>query len=93
MKAGLKIYVLHISGKRMIGQGTDGLSWGNLTQGVMVGQNFLEFSPLEKTALEQSPMLLEMIRDWFPGKPLEVLQPKDWAEKGHDIQGWNRVDT
>jgi hypothetical protein len=45
MMAGLKIYVIHISGKRMIGHGTDGLSRGNLTEGVMAGQNFLECFP------------------------------------------------
>jgi hypothetical protein len=91
MTAGLEIYVIHISGKRMIGHGTNGLSRGNLTEGVMVGMNFLEFFPLEKTALEQSPELLETIRNWFPGEPLEVLHPAaDWFEKGHDIRGWKR---
>jgi hypothetical protein len=51
----------------------------------MAGQNFLEFIPLEKTTLGQLPKLLEMIRNWFPGEPLEVPQPGDWYQKGNDI--------
>jgi hypothetical protein len=90
MTAGLKIYVIHISGKRMIGHGTDGLSRGNLTEGVMAGQNFLDFFPLEQTVLDRSPDVLRTIRCWFPGEPLEVLTPKDWYQKGHDLRGWKR---
>jgi hypothetical protein len=29
-----------------------------------------------------------MIRNWFPGEPLEVPQPGDWYQKGNDIWGW-----
>ncbi len=59
MTAGLRIHVIHISGKRMIGHGADGLSRGNLTEGVMAGQNFLDFFPLERPVLDRSPILLD----------------------------------
>jgi hypothetical protein len=72
----------------MIVYGMYGLLRGNLTEGVIADQNFLEFFPLEQTALERLPDLLETIQRWFPGEPLEVLSPNDWYQKGHDIRGW-----
>jgi hypothetical protein len=51
------IHVIHVAGTRMIGQGSDGLSRGNLTEGVMTGQSMLSYVPLGKTALERAPAL------------------------------------
>jgi hypothetical protein len=39
----MTIHVIHISGKRMIAQGTDGCSRGSLMEGVMVGADMLMF--------------------------------------------------
>jgi hypothetical protein len=48
----LIIHLIHVSGKRMIAQGTDGCSRGVLMEGVMAGQDMLSFVDLAKTAIE-----------------------------------------
>ena len=52
---GAKIYFIHVSGKQMIEQGTDGLSRGQLTEGVMRGISMQSFIPLNENVLERSP--------------------------------------
>jgi hypothetical protein len=84
LHGGLFIHVLWIAGTRMIEQGTDGLSRGDLNSGVMAGKAFLSFIPLNQGALELSPGLAEWIRKLFPGRASwEVLSPNGWFEKGH----------
>lgn len=58
MVFGTKIHIIHVAGKRMIEQGTDGLSRGCLTDGVMIGQVMTSFIPLHQHAVERSPTLL-----------------------------------
>ena len=45
------LHLVHVSGTRMIGQGSDGLSRGNLTEGVMMGQSMISHVPLGLSAL------------------------------------------
>ena len=52
-----KIYIFHVSGKRMIAQGSDGLLRGNFSEGSMKGKNILEYIPFNGNALERSPLL------------------------------------
>ena len=49
---GILIHVVHVSGKRMIAQGTDGLSRGQLGEGVMEGLDMLDFVPLHLSAAD-----------------------------------------
>ena len=73
--------LVHVSGERMKWQGTDGLSRGNLLEGVMKGENMLTYVPLHLSALERSPRLLSWIKSWIEipeAPPLEVLKPEDW---------------
>ena len=83
---GIQIHVIHVSGKRMIAQGTDGLSRGQLDEGVMSGTDMLEFVPLHLTALQRSPTLKNWITSWA-GSALETLTSSGWFERGHDITG------
>jgi hypothetical protein len=78
------IHVVHVAGTRMIGQGSDGLSRGNLMEGVMTGQSMLSYVPLGKSALERSPSLLTWIQSWA-GDQLELLTPKDWFIRGQGL--------
>jgi hypothetical protein len=55
---GLFLHVIHVLGKRMIAQGTDGCSRGVRLEGVMAGKDVLSFVDLGKSALERSPALL-----------------------------------
>ena len=95
MKCSCKIHFIHVSGTRMIAQGTDGLSRGDLNEGVMSGREFKAFIPLHRGALERSPLLLNWLTSWITchnGLPPESLQPLDWYEKGQDIVGWTEQE-
>jgi hypothetical protein len=89
MVFGTRIHIVHVAGTRMIEQGTDGLSRGCLTEGVMVGQGMTSFVPLHLHALEWSHSLLPWLQDGLGvgEHTLEPLTPEDWYEKGQDISG------
>lgn len=55
----------------MISQGTDGLSRGDLSSGVMQGEDFLKFLPFNETALEQQKDLKSKVRSW-------LVKPEEW---------------
>ena len=79
-----KLHFIHVAGTRMIAQGSDGLSRGNLSEGVMRGTEMSSFIPLNESALERSSTLKHWIESWATGD-LEFLSPKDWFLRGHDI--------
>ena len=83
----LILHVVHVSGTRMIAQGTDGCSRGVLLEGVMSGQSMLSFVDLDKTAVERSPELLPWIRSWCGKRDLNPLTPEEWFVEGHGIVG------
>ncbi len=80
---GVKVHIIHISGKRMIQQGTDGLSRGDLTEGVMAGGDMLSFLPLSQGAMEIQPNLLEWIQRWTGSPKMKVLTEMEWFYHGH----------
>jgi hypothetical protein len=82
------LHLVHVAGTRMIGQGSDGLSRGNLTEGVMLGRTMTSYVPLSDTALERSTGLEMWIRSWA-GSDLEVLSPRDWFSRGQGIAGYS----
>ena len=84
-----RIHFVHVAGKRMIVQGADGLSRGNLTEGVMGGWSMGDFIPLHLNALERSVTLEAWIRSWCDNAKhqAEVLKPEGWFERGHDLAG------
>jgi hypothetical protein len=58
MKNAMTIHVVHVSGKRMIPQGTDGLSCADHSGGVMQGRSMMEFIPLHRDPpLSRKPKL------------------------------------
>jgi hypothetical protein len=67
-----------IAGTCMIWQGTDGLSRGNLTAGVMAGEHFLNYVPLNKTAFQRQAPVQEWISGAFPGEHWEGLSVEGW---------------
>jgi hypothetical protein len=84
LHGGLFIHMLWIAGTRMIEQGTDGLSRGDFSSGVMAGKNFLALLPLNKGALDLSRGISTWIHEFLPGQlKWEVLTPQDWFTKGH----------
>jgi hypothetical protein len=71
----------------MIEQGTDGLSRGDLTEGVIAGRSILDFVPLNKSALVCQPGLIPRLQSWIPASNPKFLQTPDWFNVGHGIQG------
>jgi len=86
------IHFVHVAGKRMISQGTDGLSRGLCAEGAMGGKDFLSYVPLHLSALEREPEgLREWVESWFTQhKSPNWLSPEDWFDGGHtsDFSVW-----
>ena len=88
-----KIHFIHVAGTRMIAQGSDGLSRGNVSEGVMRGTPMADFIPLNETALERSSTLKEWLQTWTTDE-LEFLEPRDWFIRGQDIvEGEREINT
>jgi hypothetical protein len=89
LEFGAKILVVHVAGTRMIAQGTDGVSRGQLKEGVSIGEDILAHIPLNESALDRSPDLknwLESVTLDGDNRPMaEFLSPTDWFERGHDL--------
>ena len=83
MHDGCKIRIIHVAGTRMQSQGTDGLSRGNLSTGIMGGSDMLSYIPIHLSPLERSPTLKPWIIGWT-SKHVEFLKVEDWFTRGHD---------
>ena len=86
-KHGIRIHIFHVAGTRMIAQGTDGVSRGFLGEGIMAGNSMLSFIPIHLSALDRCESLGPWIRSWTT-PDLICLDPPDWFDVGHDIDGW-----
>ena len=64
----LFVHLVWISGKRMMEQGIDGVSRGNLDKGALAGNPFLLYVPLNKTVLEKIPDLKLWVEGIFDFK-------------------------
>ncbi|KAL7555953.1 hypothetical protein ACA910_015251 [Epithemia clementina (nom. ined.)] len=80
MKGRAFIHIVWVSGKRMIDQGTDGLSRWDLTNRVMCGEDMLSFVQIHLTAIkQQSSSVTELVNSCFTSEePLRRLAPQDW---------------
>ncbi|KAL7575063.1 hypothetical protein ACA910_000434 [Epithemia clementina (nom. ined.)] len=84
------IPIVWIAGRKMIDQGTDGLSRADLTNGVMRGTCMLEFIPLAKTAMEQQKDKLNNFLRFVLGQDmglLHLLTPEEWYTRYMDKDG------
>ena len=93
MKYLCSVNIVHVSGTRMIAQGTDGLSRGDLLEGVLKGEKMMTFIPLHVSAIEREPTLRDWISTWAGAgrndDDLKFLVPEDWFVRGHDIAGYS----
>jgi hypothetical protein len=78
LHSGWKIHVIHIAGTRMISQGIDGLSQGDMLTGAMGGADMLTFIPLALTAVERQPELTEWVDSWWGTVNNSWLTPEVW---------------
>ena len=72
----------------MIEQGTDGLSRGNLFEGVLTGKDMMSFIPINLSAIERQIEVLSWIRKWTGLKLLEPLTPRDWIWRGQGLSDY-----
>ena len=90
MNFGCLLHLWHIAGTRMIAQGADGLSRGNLQEGVMSGKLMNSFVPLHLSPLERCNKLVGWIRKWAEVKGLDkrrlkILDVEGWFTRGQDM--------
>ena len=65
MAGDLILHVIHISGRRMIECGVNGLSRGMTNEGVMKETSMLHYLPMYSSAIERSNGLLSLITTWW----------------------------
>jgi len=78
----VKIHIVHVAGTRMITQGTNGLSQGELTEGVMSGKSTLSFIPLGISVISRQPSIVGWLTSWVPAGKLTLLGMSDWTTTG-----------
>jgi hypothetical protein len=83
MEHDMIIHVVHVSGKRMIAQGTDGLSRADHSEGVMQGKPMIDFIPLHQDPLEREPRLKPWLESVTKNLDAEFLSPEGWFDNGH----------
>ena len=71
------VRVIWVAGTRMILQGTDSLSRGDLCSGVMAGDPFLDHIPLAQSVLDIQPDLVPWFLKHLP-RSWKLLEPQDW---------------
>ena len=82
--------VVHVSGKRMILTGIDGVSRGDMNAGVMAGADMLSYVPLHLSLLQRSPSLRGWLKEWIGYGGL-FLEASDWPRKhlNHGTYVWS----
>ena len=93
MKYSCSVQIIHVAGTRMIKQGTDGLSRGDLLEGVLKGKTMLSFVPLHLGANDVDSNLKTWVNSWackLGNQCVEWLEAEDWYCRGHDIQGFRK---
>jgi hypothetical protein len=83
MDHNLIIHVVHVSGKRMIDQGTDGLSRADHSQGVVMGRDIHHWVPLNESAFVWSKHLETWLAKAIGGLGFTTLSPEGWFTTGH----------
>ena len=83
IKHDLLLRVVHVSGKRMIAQGTNGLSRADYSEGVMRGIDMKAFIPLHLNALEREHRLKPWLQQITQGLDPTFLSPEGWFLEGH----------
>jgi hypothetical protein len=82
MSGDIALHVIHIAGTRMIAEGTDGLSRGQFSTGVMAGKDILLYIPLHLDAVTRQPSLYAWVTMWHPSPNPRWLTPEHWFDIG-----------
>jgi hypothetical protein len=90
LQIGFILHIVHISGTRMIAEGTDGLSRGELQLGGFLEEE-TQVVPLHLDPVARSNDFKEWVSSWFElaGTPMRFAQPIDWPYNAHQPgAGW-----
>ena len=93
MKYHCSVQLIHVAGTRMIKQGTDGFSRGDLLEGVLKGMTMMSFVPLHLGASDAEASFKIWVNSWagkLGNQSVEWLEAEDWFERGHDLKGFRR---
>lgn len=83
MEHQISLHVVHVSGKRMIQQGTDGLSRADHSMGSMQGIPIRKFVPLHLNCLEREPSVRRWWNEILSGLNFQWLTPEGWFREAH----------
>jgi hypothetical protein len=86
MEGQLILHVIHVAGTRMIEEGADGGSRGDLTQGAMARRPILDYVPLHLSALNRCPQLKGWVRSWWNPDlgDLKTLTAEGWYDEAQN---------
>jgi hypothetical protein len=87
MSGTLFIHLIWVAGTRMIEQGTDGLSRGDLSNGVLGGDHMLKHVPLNESVLDRHFEAVDWLQSTVSGSDWKVLEPEDWFDRVHTSDG------
>ncbi len=65
MQQGAKVIVSHVAGERMKDQGTNGVSCGQLKEGVSAGKDMLSYIPFHFSSIQRLPAVEPWLRYWL----------------------------
>jgi hypothetical protein len=87
----LQLRIVHVSGKRMIAEGSDGLSRADHGEGVMLGRDIRFYIPLHLNPVERETKIKTWIDDVTHGLDFETLDPSGWFDDAHKFGNvvWN----
>lgn len=84
MRSRLRALVYHISGERMKRIGVDGLSRGDMYEGVLAGGDPLDYVPFNEGANARSVgRVEEWVKSWWGTHTLRTLTPEGWFDTAH----------
>ena len=81
MDGSLFLHIIWVAGTRMIEQGTDGFSRGDLENGVATGTDMLTYVPLNETAFDRQTNLEDWLRSTLFGT-WTTLTASGWYDEG-----------
>ena len=82
MEGCIFLHVIWVAGTRMIAQGTDGLSRGDLGAGVCAGLPMLRFVPIGDSCIDRQPELARWLLHLLPGH-WRILTPEGWFDDAY----------
>jgi hypothetical protein len=80
LKHDVQLHVVHVNGKGMITEGTDGLSRADHGKGVMLGADIWTFIPLHLDPLIRESKVEAWLQDVTRGLNFEFLDPSGWFD-------------